>query len=137
MNHNYQHLQTCQQALQQSLRHLLILAVVTFASTVAIAVTTILLASLAAVTASSAILAVVTFASVIFAVVTFASTIFAVVTDPFCSIAVVTVLLLGVPILTEAPMVITKMLAPLTGAEPNIISLLQLRSPRWAGWIHC
>jgi len=92
------------------------------------------LASFAAVTASSAILAVVTFASVILAVVTLASTIFAVVTDPFCSIAVVTVLLLGVPMFTVDPIVITKMLAPLTGAEPNIMSAPLSAKPS-LGWL--
>ena len=76
-------------------------------------------AILSAVTASSAILAVVTFASVIFAVVT----------DPFCSIAVVTVLSLGVPIPTVDPIAVTKMLAPLTGAAPKIISLLTSTKP--------
>ena len=70
----------------------------------------------------------------IFAVVTLASTILAVVTDPFCSIAVVTVLLLGVPIFTVDPEVTTKMLAPLTGAEPNIMSAPLTAKPS-LGWL--
>ena len=73
--------------------------------------------------------AAVTFAFAILAVVTLESTIFAVVTDPFCSIAVVTVLLLGVPIPTVDPMTVTKILAPLAGAEPNIMSLPDKAKP--------
>ena len=76
----------------------------------------------------------VTFASVIFAVVTASAASFGVVTDPLCNIALVTVLLLGVPILTDAPIVMMKKSAPLAGAAENIISAPEIAKPS-LGWL--
>ena len=77
----------------------------------------------------SASFAAVTLSSAILSVVTFRSAILTVVTALLVSLSAFTVLLLGVPILTEAPMVIIKMLDPLTGAAENIMSLLSIAKP--------
>ena len=98
------------------------------------AVSTAPLAIFALVTASVLSLAVLIAPSCILAVVTFPSKILAVVTDPFCNIAVVTVLSLGVPIPTVDPMTVTKMLAPLAGADPKIMSLPTRTNPS-LGWL--
>ena len=98
----------------------------------------------ASVTASSAIFNVVTLPFNIAAVTTALSAILGSViasfkilsdvTEPFCNIAVVTVLLLGVPIPTDAPIVMMKKSAPLAGAAENIISAPEIVKPS-LGWL--
>ena len=62
-------------------------------------------------------------------VVTASSCILAVATAPFANCVVPTVPALGVPILTDAPMVIIKKSAPLLGAAEKIISELSRAKP--------
>ena len=69
--------------------------------------------------------------SAILAPVTASSAILTVVTAPLVNLSVVTVPLLGVPIFTVDPMVIIKKLAPLAGAELNIIELPSIASLHW------
>ena len=56
-------------------------------------------------------------------------TILAVVTAPFANCVVPTAPALGVPILTDDPMVMIKKSAPLAGAAEKIISLLSRANP--------
>ena len=69
-----------------------------------------------------------------FAAVTASSAIFAVSTAPDAILAAVTVPSLGVPILTDAPIVMMKKSAPLAGAAENIISELEIAKPS-LGWL--
>ena len=67
-------------------------------------------------------------------VVTASSCILAVATAPFANCVVPTVPALGVPILTDAPMVIIKKSALAEGAEENIISPPSRAKPS-LGWL--
>ena len=69
-----------------------------------------------------------------YAAVTASSAIFAVSTAPLAILAAVTVPSLGVPILTDAPIVMMKKSAPLAGAAENIISAPEIAKPS-LGWL--